>query len=559
MQFIGDEALKKRAVENKVKTTSINPARGFIYDRNGKLLIDNVHSYNLYVVPEQILKHKFSLSFLSEVLSISTDSLILKISKDVRYNNRKLKIKRDIGIELYSKFEENSSKLYGVIVKKEWKRNFRENISPHLIGYLAELKELTDDNEQNNLLIGDLVGKAGIEAVYDKLLRGRKGKKRELRDVRNNSISDYDKENWVAAKKGENLYLTIDHNLQSYITEKMKDKVGAVVVLDVKSGEILSMVSLPDYPNDLFSKSLPEKEWKYWSTHEDKPLRNKAVLGEYPPGSVLKMGVILAAYDQKIISKRKKVYCSGGMKIGRRFIKCWNHSGHGDMNAIQAIMNSCDTYFYEISKHVDLNNWSDYLKQFGFGEKTGIDLTYEKSGNIPDEEYYTRRFKGSNIGRYANLMIGQGEILTTPLQIALYTSMIANGGYKYTPHLFLKSSLSGDEEFSFYNNGKPAVTDSIIYNKNHLKDVKKGMFHVVNTDGGTARRSKSEIVTYAGKTGTAQNPHGADHAWFTCFAPYENPEIAVTVFVAHGKHGSGVAPIAKGIIEKYYELKEIRL
>jgi len=399
MQFIGDEALKKRAVENKVKTTSINPARGFIYDRNGKLLIDNVHSYNLYVVPEQILKHKFSLSFLSEVLSISTDSLILKISKDVRYNNRKLKIKRDIGIELYSKFEENSSKLYGVIVKKEWKRNFRENISPHLIGYLAELKELTDDNEQNNLLIGDLVGKAGIEAVYDKLLRGRKGKKRELRDVRNNSISDYDKENWVAAKKGENLYLTIDHNLQSYITEKMKDKVGAVVVLDVKSGEILSMVSLPDYPNDLFSKSLPEKEWKYWSTHEDKPLRNKAVLGEYPPGSVLKMGVILAAYDQKIISKRKKVYCSGGMKIGRRFIKCWNHSGHGDMNAIQAIMNSCDTYFYEISKHVDLNNWSDYLKQFGFGEKTGIDLTYEKSGNIPDEEYYTRRFKGSNIGR----------------------------------------------------------------------------------------------------------------------------------------------------------------
>ena len=560
LQIIGDKELKYKAIENKVKTTSIYPARGYIYDRNGVLLIDNIYSYNLYVVPEQILDDDFSISFLSEVILVSKDSLIRKISKDIRFRNRKLKIKRDIGIELYSKFEENSSKLYGVIVKKEWKRNFRKNISPHLIGYLSELKELPEIEEgkrdKSDIILGDLIGKAGLEAVYDKSLRGKKGKKRELRDVRNNTISDYDKENWKDAKKGDNLYLTIDYDLQSYITDRMKGKVGAVVVLDVNTGEVLSMVSLPDYPNDLFSKNLPEEEWKYWSTHEDKPLRNKAVLGEYPPGSVLKMGNILAAYDQKVISKRKKVNCLGGMKIGRRFIKCWNHSGHGNMNAIQAIMNSCDTYFYEISKHIDLNGWSDYLKQFGFGEKTGIDLTYEKRGNIPDEEYYTRRFKGSNIGRYANLMIGQGEVLTTPLQIALYTSMIANGGCRYTPHLFLKSSNGDDDNFSFYNDSMPLITDTIAFNKRQLRDVRKGMFHVVNTDGGTARRSKSELITYAGKTGTAQNPHGDDHAWFTCFAPYKNPEIAITVFVAHGKHGSGVAPIAKGIIEKYYELKK---
>ena len=546
LQFGGDEKLKARAKGNKIRTVLIEPSRGNIYDRNGILLVDNKHAYNLYVVPERILTHEHSLNFLSELLQENPDTLRKIIAAPGVKKDRYLRMRRDIDMELFSKVEERSSELFGVVVKEEWRRNFVKKTAPHVIGYLGEVKNhkyVTDE-----IKMGDLIGKEGVESVYDQLLRGKKGYRKELRDVRNNKISDYQKDEWIQAEKGDDLYLSIDYELQSFIEEMFKDKSGAVVVMNCNNGEILAMVSKPDFPLSIFSKRLTHEEWDYWSKDPLKPLYNKCIMGEYPPGSVLKMSSVMAALDQKIVTKKTKVYCPGGMQIGNRFIKCWNHSGHGYVNGIQAIMMSCDTYFYEIAKTINLDRWSEMLKNLGLGKKTGIDLRYERKGNIPNLEYYKKRVRGSLIGRFANLMIGQGEVLTTPLQICYNTVLLANKGIKVTPHLFYKSGKG-----KYYSEQE---IDSLDLNKQDLKFVERGMYHVVNTDGGTGRRARKQNLIIAGKTGTAQNSHGNDHGWFTSYAPFDKPEIAVTIFEEFGLHGSGLTPYAKKIYEKWLALKQ---
>ncbi len=541
-----DDGLKVRSLSNKIRKEIIEPSRGLIHDRNGVVLIDNQHTYNLYIVPERFLPNEYSIDFITDILKIDKDSLIAVLKGKNIKEDRYYRLQRNIDFSIFSFISEQEERLRGVKIKNEWTRNFKKITSPHVLGYLGEVR--SKQAIEGDIVIGDLKGKEGVEYVYDKILRGKKGFKKVIRDVKNNRVSDYDKENWGQAVKGKDIYLTIDYNLQSFVENLFKGHSGSIIVEDCTNGEILAMVSKPDFPLEIFSRKMSVEEWNKWSEDPLKPLYNKAILGLYPPGSVIKMGSALAALENNIVSTKTEINCPGGMQIGRRFMKCWNKKGHGDVDLILAIMMSCDTYFYNIAHHIDLDDWEMYLRKLGFGEKTGIDLKFERAGLLPDEEYYRKRIKGNLIGRYANLMIGQGELLTTPLQIADYTCLLAKGGIKFTPHLFYKSGSDGD--FEYYEH---STIDTIEINSKYLKKIREAMFNVVNVEHGTAYWSRSGKITFAGKTGTAQNPHGADHAWFTAYAPYEDPKIVVTIFEEHGLHGSTVAKYAKKIFEYWNE------
>ncbi|MBU4486500.1 MAG: penicillin-binding protein 2 [Candidatus Delongbacteria bacterium] len=538
-----DTRLKERSELNRVRTIVIEPSRGRIFDRNGSLIIDNQYAYNLYVIPEQFIKSERSINFISGKLKIHKDSIVSELTSPEVYQDRFFRLMRDIDFSVYSNIAEKGKELRGVVIKKEWTRKFIVNTAPHIIGYLGEAKEREELSDQT--AYGDLIGKEGIEYIYDDILRGEKGFIKEIKDVKGNKISDYKKEEWKEAVKGKDVYLTIDLELQQFVEKLLEGKSGTAIVQDSNNGEILALASKPDYPLDIFSRKLSKDEWEKWSEDPGKPLYNKAIMGLYPPGSVIKMATSLAAAEQNIKTINDKVNCPGGMQIGNRFIRCWNRTGgHGDVNMTLAIMMSCDTYFYDTALKINIDKWKNTLEILGFGKKTGIDLKYERSGLVPGEKYYRKRIQGDLTGRYANLMIGQGEILTTPLQIANHTSMLANGGIRLTPHLFYKCGEEND--FRYY---KKNDSDTVKFDNKVLNTIRKAMYHVVNTAGGTAFSAKSNIIEFAGKTGTAQNPHGGDHAWFTSYGPYTDTEITVTVFEEYGLHGTAAAHIAKDIYE----------
>jgi len=544
-----DERLKLRSELNRVRTVVTEPSRGRILDRNGKLMVDNQYAFNLYVIPEHFLNSERSIEFITEKLGLERDSIISELTDPRVYQDRYYRLQRNIDFSVYSALTEMKSGLRGIQIKKEWTRKFLIVSAPHIIGYLGEARER--EEIKDDISYGDLIGKEGIEYIYDRIMRGEKGFYKEIKDVKGNKISDYKKEEWKEAVKGRDVYLTIDIELQQYIEKLLRNKTGTAIVQDCRTGEILALASKPDFPLEIFSKRLSREEWKKWSEDPRKPLYNKAIMGLYPPGSVIKMATVFAAFDQGIKKLNDKVHCPGGMQIGNRFIRCWLRTGHGDVNLTLALMLSCDTYFYDIALNIDLDGWKRTLESLGLGSRTGIDLKYERSGLVPDREYYTKRIKGDLTGRYANLMIGQGEILTTPLQIANYTAMIANGGIRLTPHLLLKHGEEGD--FRFFEKAAP---DTVKFEPKLLETVRKAMDYVVNVEGGTAYSAKSGLIEFAGKTGTAQNPHGDDHAWFCAYGPYSAPEIAVTVFEEHGKHGSAAAAVTRDIFEYWVKNKK---
>ena len=544
-----DDRLKLRSELNRVRTAVTEPSRGRILDRNGIILVDNQYAYNLYVIPERFLNNERSIEFVTEKLGLQRDSLISELTNPRVYQDRYYRLQRNIDFPVYSSLSEMKKGLRGIQIKKEWTRKFLIVSAPHIIGYLGEAIER--DELKDDISHGDLIGKEGIEYTYDKLLRGEKGFYKEIKDVKGNKVSDYKKEEWKEAVRGRDVYLSIDIELQQYIEKLLMKKTGTAIVQDCRTGEILALASKPDYPLEIFSRRLSRDEWKKWSEDPRKPLYNKAIMGLYPPGSVIKMATVFAAFDQGIKKLNDKVFCPGGMQIGNRFIKCWLRRGHGNVDITLALMLSCDTYFYDIALSIDLDGWKNTLESLGFGSRTGIDLKYERNGLVPGKEYYSKRIKGDLTGRYANLMIGQGEILTTPLQIANYTSMIANGGIRVVPHLILKHGEEGD--FKYFER---SAADTIIFEPKVLETVRKAMNYVVNVEGGTAFSAKSSLIEFAGKTGTAQNPHGDDHAWFTAYGPYDSPEITVTVFEEHGKHGTAAAAVTKDIFEYWVKNKK---
>ena len=545
MQILHRVDYEMKSSDNSIKSLELEPLRGILYDRNYKVLVSNIPAYTLRITPAY---YDTSLNKIIESVIEADPGYI----KDLLYKNRgyskylPIKIRREINFKTVAWLEENSEHLPGVDYIIEMQRYYPAGImASHSFGYAKEITPDQLEKESDTYNIGDNVGHNGLEKTYEKLLKGTKGYRYVLVDSRRKQIGRYlNGADDILPVKGNDLVLGMEVSTQKVAEEEFAGKRGALVAIDPKTGEIIAMVSSPDYDLNQFSFFTSRDYLENIYNDPDKPLFNRATMSVNPPGSTIKMMEALAALDLGLINTSYTAYCGGGFTYGR-FFKC--HGTHGTINVITAIEKSCNTFFYKLIYKIGMEKWHEYATRFGFGQKTNIDLSEEVAGFFPDENYYIKKY-GENWPKsiMASLGIGQGEISVTPLQMAQYVGLIANNGKMETPH-FVRGYIDASEKLVPFNYKE---IDTHI-SQEAFDIVKQGMYLVVNGSG-TATHIRLPDIKIAGKTGTAQNPHGKDHAWFVAFAPFENPKIALAVLVENvGFGGTHAAPIAQKVIQTY--------
>jgi penicillin-binding protein 2 len=546
MQILHRIEYDMKSTDNSIKSLELQPLRGIFYDRNYKVLVSNVPAYTLRIIPAY---YDTTLNKIIEAVVGTEPGFIKSLLQKNRIYSKFLpvKVRRGVDFKVIAWFEENSEHLTGVDYIIEMQRYYPEGVmASHTFGYTKEISPEQLAKEKTFYNLGDYVGHSGIEKTYEKLLSGTKGYSYVLVDSKQRQISRYhDGKEDLLPLKGKDLVLSLEASAQKVAEEEFKGKRGALVAIEPSSGEIIAMVSAPDYDLNRFSyftsKSFLDSIYSDPST----PLFNRATMSVHSPGSTFKMVSALAALDMGIITTSYTTTCNGGFTFGR-FFKC--HGNHGTVNVVTAIEKSCNTFFYKLIYKIGLDKWKEYASKFGFGKVTNVDLTEEVSGLIPGEDYYIKRY-GDKWPRsiMASLGIGQGEVSVTPIQLAQYVSLIANDGKTKTPHI-VRGYIDDNTEKLVPLEYKD-INASI--NQSALDIVKNAMYLVVNGHG-TATHIRLPDIAICGKTGTAQNPHGKDHAWFVGFAPYENPKIAIAVLVENaGFGGTHAAPIAQKVIQAY--------
>ena len=549
IQIVETEKFQKTSEKNAIKEKVIEPYRGIFYDRNWKVLVDNQPSFTLRITPYYfdtslipILEKYFNLKH-------GYIKYILRVNKSFS-PFIPIRIQRGLNFEQISWLEENKEYLTGVDYSIDMQRAYPAGIrGSHLFGYCKEISRKELEEKKEFYIMGDFVGHSGLEKYYEDYLRGRKGKQFIYVDSKGREINPVNGgQNDIKPVSGYNAQLTIDGDLQKLAEELLEGKSGAIVAIDPDNGEILALVSKPDFDLSHFASMTPASIWRELNSDKRVPLFNRATMSIYPPGSCFKPVNAVAALNEDVIDEKYTYGCGGGFSFGNHFYKCMGT--HGPLNVVHAIEKSCNTFFFNLILKNGFERWTKYGSLFGFGKKTGIDIYEETSGILPSIEYYNKIY-GINRwtkGYIVSLGVGQGELGVTPLQMAVYVATIANGGTWYRPHAVRK--LFNPEA------NPPEIVIPIEGKKLPVKDeaielVRKGMYLVVN-GAGTATHVRIPGIEVAGKTGTAQNPHGKDHAWFIGFAPFENPRIAIAVIVENAGFGGTVAaPIAKQLIEFY--------
>jgi len=547
MQILQQESYDEKSADNSIKAIEQIPLRGVFYDRNMEVVVSNIPAYTLRITPADYDRK------LNRILETVLDVDSGYIDK-ILYNNRiyskyvPVRIKRGIDFKVVSWLEENSEYLHGVDYVVEMQRGYPAGVTgSHMFGYTKEISPQQLKEENDYYKPGDYVGHNGIEKTYEKFLRGIKGYNYILVDSKRKEIGKYkDGLEDVASVKGNDLVLSIDADVQRVAEKEFEGKSGAVVAIEPKTGEIISLVSAPEYDLSQFAYVTSKDFLNQLYSDPKKPLFNRATMSVKPPGSTFKLLAAIAALDMGIITEETTIFCGGGFTYGR-FFKC--HGGaHGSINVVRAIEKSCNTFFYNLIYRIGLDKWKEYAEKFGFNSKTGIDIGEEVAGLIPGSDYYEKIY-GEKWPRsiMASLGIGQGEVSVTPLQLAQYTALIANNGKTFTPHIVKGYLDNNTREFIPFNFKEVKVN----INQKAFNIVKEGMYKVVQGEG-TATRIRFKEFDIAGKTGTAQNPHGKDHAVFVCFAPFDDPKIAIAVVVENvGFGGTWAAPIAQKMIEAY--------
>jgi penicillin-binding protein 2 len=547
--------------ENRIRIVPETAVRGRVLDRNGLLLIDNRPSYVVSAVPSEVRSVDGTAAALSSLLDIPQD----KIAKKIRdANARKLKyepvrLQRDLPFELVCRMEESSDDYPGVILELSQSRNYPLlGSASHLLGYLSEVTEAElDKMRKRGYHSGSLVGRKGIEKSYDYFLRGTDGTKYLEVTAEGQILGPLSDRSPVKSSPGFDLRLSVDYGLQVLGESLFGDSVtGAAVAIEPSSGAVLALVSAPGYDANLFSGRLTSEDWRQLSTDTRYPLLNRCIQATYPPGSIYKLMIAGAGLESGVINTSSTFHsCTGGYRFGNRVFKCHKPSGHGVLAVQNAIAASCDVFFYQLGIKLGLKKWSEYSRACGFGSKTGIELDDEASGFVPDKEYYNKRFGEAQWTQslVLNLAIGQGELLVTPVQMAVFFSALVNGGQLLKPHIL----------HTMYTAEGPIKTETEVlgelpFSPLTLAVLKAAMIDVVNGGLGTAHRAKVKGTTVAGKTGTAQNPHGNDHAWFVGYAPADSPAIVIACVVENAGHGGSVAaPIVSKMIERYLKSEGI--
>ncbi|WP_264559701.1 penicillin-binding protein 2 [Flavobacterium sp. N2270] len=554
-----DDTLKLKSENNAIKKVFEFPERGYIYDRNGKLLVANQPSYDIMVVPREI-KDIDTLEF-CQLLGITKEFFIKKIEKAIVYSPRLPSVfLAQLNKKEYAAFQEKERKFEGFYTQKRALRDYQVDYGANIFGFITQVNEGII-KKQPYYNSGDLIGRQGVEQEYEEQLRGVKGVKYLLRDKHNKIIGPYKEGQFdTIAKQGSDLTLTIDAELQKYGTELMINKRGGIVAIEPKTGEILALVSAPTYDPALLVGRQRSKN--YTALYYDsiaKPLYDRGLQAEYPPGSPFKIVTGLIGLQEEVIDENTTFYCNHGYNFGR-FMGC--HCGLHTLQLNNGIYKSCNSYFGNVYKrtiekykdsYFSVDNWNKHVKSFGLGQFLGTDMPTGRKGLVPDSKLYKRVYNGAVIrsSYIISNSIGQGEVLTTPIQLANMMAVVANKGYYYTPHIV--KSIKGqklDEKFT--------TKHQSTIDKKHFDPVIKGLEDVYNF--GTASGLRVEGLRICGKTGTAENKIRVsgktyqlkDHSIFVAFAPAENPTIALAVFIENGYWGSRWAgPIATLMIEKY--------
>lgn len=543
--------------DNRTRSVVLHPVRGFIYDRNGILLADSVPSFNLYVELGDVPDREALLGKLVELLSLDRSELTKTIESHV--GATPIRLKKGVSLKEAAIVESHRLDLPGVAIRPEFQRNNPEGAyAAHVLGYVGVASEaqLARDAFQG-LPAGSVVGQYGVERSYEQTLRGRAGRKLIEVDALGHEkrMISVDK-----PRVGNDVYLTIDFRLQKLAEDLLGEEAGAIVALDPQNGDILALASRPSFDPNALSRGLPAAAWNDILQDERHPLTNRAIQGQYPPGSTFKIIMAVAALESNTIKLTETLRCAGRFRFGRRTFRDWKKYGHGAVDLHQAIAQSCDVYFYRVGDRMGVDTIAAYAKQFGLGERTGIDLPSERTGLIPSSEW-KQRTRGERWypGETISVAIGQGYVTVTPLQMARVIGMIANNGFSLQPHVVHGVRGRTGEWIEEWN---PTQSLPLTLPAHELEAIQASLAAVVTE--GTARRARSSMVRVAGKTGTAQvvslrsesaedtPKQFRDHAWFVAYAPFEHPSIAVAVLLEHMGHGgSAAAPLAKELIEAY--------
>jgi penicillin-binding protein 2 len=567
LQIVKGQEYRRLSLNNSIRLQSIDAPRGLIYDRHGNLLVDNRPSFDLYISLKDARPVEETLGRLAMHASLPQDELVERVAgvRGAAYYRPQL-LKRDIGRDALAVVASHRYDMPGIDFQIQQLRNYiNSGLAAHLLGYIGEIntKELQQDVYADSRP-GDLVGKFGIEKSLESYLRGERGGRQVEVNANGQVVRVLQT---VPARSGHNVYLTIDRRLQQRAEALLQGQAGAVVALDPNSGEVLALASTPAFDQNDFITGLSRDKWNALINNPLRPLNNKAIQGEYPPASTYKTINAMAGLQEGVITENDIIFCPGHYRFGNRSYRCWRRGGHGSVDLNKALAESCDVYFYQVGQRLGIDRLAWYAKAAGLGAKTGIELDHEGRGLVPTADWKQRRFGIAwQPGETLSVAIGQGFNLATPLQMAVFTAAVANGGVRYRPTL-VKRVVSGEGDEILDNT--PRVVGRLPVSAANLALVKKGLWEVVQGERGTARIARLKGTDISGKTGTAQvigrekleeSEGGAtvrkymDHAWFVAYAPSEAPQIAIAVIVEHGEHGSSAAaPVARELVKTYLE------
>ena len=573
LQVMNASHFRTLSQTNRIRLIYEPAPRGLIFDRNGTRLAENKPGFDLSLVPEDVKDLEKTKEMLELLAGLDKEVVETKLRDAKRRPPfQAIRLKEDLTWEEMVRVSAFKYEFPGVTINVEPKRTYPQNsLTAHVLGYLGEidedeLKSLAD--EKTTYRPGDVTGKYGIESLFEKTLKGVDGGRQVEVDVRGREIKVI---NAIPSKPGNNLRLTIDLDTQIAASEAMEGRAGAVIAADPNSGRILAMVSSPSYDPNALTSGISAQEWTELLENPYHVLTNRAIQGQYPPASTFKVVTAAAAMEEGAIDTDTKIFSGGYFRHQGHTYRDWTAGGHGNINVHRAIVESADTFFYQVGLKVGIDTLARYARGFGFGEKTGIELKNEKSGLVPTSEwklnrYGTRWYEGETI----SVSVGQGYMLSTPLQLLNAFSAIANGGDLYQPLLVEQIETPDGEPIRRF---EPKKRGTIDISSETLDIIRKALRGVVTEEGGTARILNWSKFPIAGKTGTAQvvrlkkrtkniedQPYKLrDHALFVGFAPYDDPKIAVVVIVEHGGFGArAAAPVALKVIETYLEKIEAK-
>lgn len=552
VQIVHGDQYRNLSENNRLRRQPVEALRGLIYDRNGELLVENVPSYDLQLDRNRSEDLDASLRYAASILEQSPEELreVVESSED-RYGFEPMTLAQNLSLAQVARFEATGYEHPEFLIEVRQLRLYRYGPqTAHLMGYLGEVTEEELAVPGSPYERGDLVGRRGIERVYDAELRGEDGERVVVVDSRGKLVEEFGRE---PSTVGRNLHLTLDLELQQEAVELLRDRVGAVVAMDPRDGALLALVSSPSYDPNMFSRRLRAEQWTRLLEAPHDPLQTRPIQNLYSPGSVFKIVLGIAGLTEGTVRPSDRVYCGGASYFYNHRFRCWRRSGHGSVDLKAAIQGSCDIYFYTLGQRMGIETIARYARLFGFGSATGIDLAGEKEGVVPDKEWSLKaRNSPWYPGETISVAIGQGPLLTTPVQVAKMMAMTANGGRPVTPHLRLDREL--------------AERSPIDVDPRAIEHVQEALWAVVNHYAGTGQKARVEGLEVAGKTGTVQviaqrtwtsndelPEDKRDHAWFASYAPADDPQLVVVVFVEHGGSGSSAAaPVAKALYEKYF-------